>query len=218
MTDYTTINTTNPAPLYPPSDYNTPNNQIPFSSNNANQNQSSIQLNQQQPYDDNGNIFTYTTPFGCSACLTLFLSISTLTGGTLLFFNMYFQDTDKLKWIIPFFINLIGFFLGITTLKTSIKIDLHSGIIEITDTKFFCCFNGHRKVQINDIKQIILKNYLKSVENGNNYNSKLIFKLVNGKEVKGFDISDDHEKEGRNAFEILRNVLPKNIPFEGNLT
>ena len=91
MTDYTTIDTTNPAPLYPPSDYNTPNNQIPFSQNNANQNQPSIQENQQQPYADNGNSFTYRTPNGCRACMTIFISISTLKIRYLTIFSYVFS-------------------------------------------------------------------------------------------------------------------------------
>ena len=130
---------------------------------------------------------------------------------------MFFHDVDNLLWLIPFFIALIGFILGVTTLETSINVDLYLGIIAITDTKFFCCFNRHKKVQINELKQIILESYASHKKHNPHY-SKLIFKLVDGKEVKGFDILDENKREGRNAFEILRNVFPKNIPFEGNLT
>ena len=50
MTDVTSQNNTNPAPLYTPpliNDYDTPNNETPYLQNNENQKQSSIQVNQQ---------------------------------------------------------------------------------------------------------------------------------------------------------------------------
>ena len=46
----------------------------------------------------------------------------------------------------------------------------------------------------------------------------LIFKLVDEKAVKRFDMMDDKKKEGRNAFLILRSIIPQNIVFGGNLT
>ena len=53
-------------------------------------------------------------------------------------------------------------------------------------------------------------------EYDSNY-SRIIFKLVDGKEVKGFDILDDNSKEGRNAYAILKSGVPQNIAFGGNL-
>ena len=47
--------------------------------------------------------------------------------------------------------------------------------------------------------------------------SRVTFKLLDGKEVKGLEIDDESKKEGRNAFLMLRNNLPQNIPFGGNL-
>ena len=220
MTDYTTQNNTNSAPLIPPltSDYNTPNSQTPFSQNNANQNQSSIKVNQQQPYAGNGISVTYRTPCKCVIYIIICHSLFLIILGTTIFIIMFSQNVNILIYLFPLIITLIGLLMGIcNTLGTSINVEPYFGIITITDKKLFCCFNRKRKVQINQIQQIIVESY---VSRGDEYDynySKLMFKLVDGKEVKGFDMFDDDKKEGRNAFVILRSGVPQNIPFGGNL-
>ena len=101
---------------------------------------------------------------------------------------------------------------------TYINVEPYFVIITIKDPKLFCCFNKKRKIQINQLQQVIIESYVShSGEHDWNY-SKIIFKLVDGKEVKGFDIMDETKKEGRNAFLILRSIIPQNIVFGGNLT
>ena len=147
MIDYTTRNNANPAPLFPllTSDYNTPNNQTPFSQNNANQNQSSIQ--------DSGNEIsvTYRTPCECVVYIIICNSL----------FLMFSQNEDILICLIPLVITLIGLLMGIyITLETSINVEPYFGIITIKDKKLFCCFNRKRKVQINELQQIIVESYV----------------------------------------------------------
>ena len=205
------------APLYP-SDYNTQNNQTPYSKNNSNQSNSTNQVNQKQPYSGRGNGInvTYRTPCRCWIYVMICHCFFLIIFGTTIFFIMMSQKISIWICLIPHTFTLIGLLIGIFgTYGTSINVDPYFGIITITDRKLFCC--RKRKVQINELQQIIVENYVfHGYEYDSNY-SRIIFKLVDGKEVKGFDILDDNSKEGRNAYAILKSGVPQNIAFGGNL-
>ena len=217
MADYPSQNNTNTAPYYQPltNDCNNSNNSTPYSKNNENQNPLQIQENQQNISKDKGNN-TYTTPkdscyYFCECIIYGLIFLGFIVSLTLFFIEFHPSCLGAL------FLSLIGFFIGLILPPNSysINIDTYLGIITITVRKFFSCFNKKKKIRIIDIQQVIVESYFPYDESLGR--SRVAFKLLDGKEVKGLEIDDESKKEGRNAFLMLRNNLPQNIPFGGNL-
>ena len=75
-------------------------------------------------------------------------------------------------------------------------------------------------MQINDLLQVIVQTDDKTTYKINRilyYSFVVIYRLSNGREVEGCSGIIDKDCEGRRAFRIIRNVLPKRIFFGGNL-
>ena len=215
MADFPNQNNTNTTPYYQQpltSDFNVSNNSTPYSNNN--QNQLQIKENQQNSSKDNN---TYTSPFDafqgcCQSCvysISIFFFVISLTE-FFITFNFAFLVGILPSLVFPISTALI--FQGVY----SIRIEPLLGTITLTRKKFFfSCFNKKKIIQINEIQQVIVENYIP--EDLLYGNSRVIFKLVDGKEVKGLDIYDKDKKEGRNVFFMIKNNLPQSIPFGGNL-
>ena len=90
-----------------------------------------------------------------------------------------------------------------------INISSTIGTIEIKKNKFLFCYNTQEILKINDVKQVIVQS--------ENSSFKIFFKLKDGREVEGCIYIDNKNGEGRKAFEIIRNNLPQNISFSGDL-
>ena len=70
-----------------------------------------------------------------------------------------------------------------------------------------------------EIKQVIMQSEITTNSEGQIFNIfDIIFQLVDGTEAKGCSHINNIGGEGTKAFNIIRNALPQNIPFIGNLT
>ena len=82
------------------------------------------------------------------------------------------------------------------------------------------CFSKQEVVQIKDLQQVIVQTDITTrykKYRGRYYSFKVIFRLSDGREVKGCSEIIDKNGEGRRAFRIIRNALPSRIVFGGNL-
>ena len=101
-----------------------------------------------------------------------------------------------------------------------IEIDNSVGTIIIRSKKIFFCFNKSNIININEVRQVVVKIDPKThyEVNGVHYNAfEIIFQLVNGQDVKGYSGVIDKNGEGRRATSIIRSGIPLNIPFAGDL-
>ena len=93
----------------------------------------------------------------------------------------------------------------------TIRIDTSSKTIIVKEKKICCCCNKKEIIQISDLQKVI-------VESDDETNSFYVyFKLINGRSIHGCSNSNGNG-EGKRVFERIRNVLPQNIAFEGDLT
>ena len=82
-----------------------------------------------------------------------------------------------------------------------------------------CCSKSN-SIQISEIRQVIIR-----IDHGTSYNIngvyynafEIIFKLINGNDVRGCSGVINKNNEGARAASILRNSLPQNIIFGGEL-
>ena len=145
-------------------------------------------------------------------------------GGSGILFLIYFtlQNTELYACYFPLIFIIVSIFVGsFMSPYRAIDIDNTSGTVTLTKAKVFSCFNKNEKIQINEIKQVVVKTdpkvtykFMKGI-----YNSfEVIFILSNGKQVKGCSGELDKNGEGRNCFSIIRKALPSKVTFSGNLT
>ena len=69
---------------------------------------------------------------------------------------------------------------------------------------------------MNDIRLLIVDSFMKSGEEEDFPYFKIKFILKNGKELEVYS-GPNNKEEGRIAFQTLKNNLPENMPFGGNL-
>ena len=123
--------------------------------------------------------------------------------------------------LIPLVFTSVAVILGsCISLYFSIDIENSFGTIIIKKVKLFFCFSKKEILQVNDLQQVVVQtDYSTTYEiNGVHYDAfEIIFKLNDGREVKGCSGVIDKNGEGRKAFNIVRSALPQNIAFGGNL-
>ena len=131
------------------------------------------------------------------------------------------QSQAILLAFIPLIFVVVATILGsCISLYVIINISSTSGLIIINKKKMCFCFNKQECVQINDLQQVIVQTdtTTRYTECGERYYSfEVIFRLSDGREVKGCSGIIDKDGEGRRAFQIIRNALPQRIVFGGNL-
>ena len=131
------------------------------------------------------------------------------------------QSQAILLAFIPLIFVVVATILGsCISLYVIINISSTSGLIIINKKKMCFCFNKQECVQINDLQQVIVQTdtTTRYTECGERYYSfEVIFRLSDGREVKGCSGIIDKDGEGRRAFQIIRNALPQRIVFDGNL-
>jgi len=123
--------------------------------------------------------------------------------------------------LFPLLFAVVATILGsCISLYVIINISSTSGTIIINKKKMCFCFSKKEIVQINDLQQVTVQtDYSTHYEiNGVHYDAfEIIFRLSDGREVKGCSGIIDKNGEGRRAFQIIRNALPSRIVFGGNL-
>ena len=221
MTDFPPPNNSNTSPYYQTNDYNTPLNNT-YPQNNPDMYQPPIQVN--QLYNSSGANAIYKSPLDFIVCVivTMFFIIGTGAAVLLFYFGISSGDTGQtLAGLFPLLFTLISCIMGsLVTVYSSINIQTYLGTIIINKRKMCCCFNKKEILQIDDVQQVIVQtDHSTSYEiNGVSYSAfEIIFKLRDGREVKGLHGVIDKDGEGRKAFAIIRNALPQNIAFGGNL-
>ena len=120
--------------------------------------------------------------------------------------------------LIPFLFTLIAIILGsCTNVYSIINIESSSATVIIRRKKMCCCFNRKHIININSIREVIVQNdgHTSYEINGVHYNAfEVIFILNDGRKIVGCSGVINKEGELRNAYNILRDALPKNIPFK----
>jgi len=208
------------APPYEPS---TAGN--PYQQNNPTPSPYQPLTQEKKPINNYGSNATYKTPFRIEIAIAtvLLLIIGFVVLVIMIYSSISKNDTKKIyKSIFPLIFALIGFILGsCVSLYYSINISANSGLIIIDKKKTFFCFNKQKIIRISDIQQVIVQtNYYVSYKiNRYHFGSfDIIFKLFDGREITGCYGVIDKNREGRRAFQFLRNALPQRIEFDGNLT
>ena len=210
--------TDNAAPYYQPS--TTP--EIPYQQNAQTPYQPPIEV--YQPVNSYGSNVTYKTPCNCIIGFIVVIFFIVGIGVSLLMITTGILNGDTksiLFGLFPLIFSLAATILGsCISLYVIINISATSGLIIINKKKMCFCFSKQEVVQINDLQQVIVQtDYTTHYEiNGVHYDAfEIIFKLSDGREVKGCSGIIDKNGEGRRAFQIIRNALPPRIIFCGNL-
>ena len=197
-------------------DYNESlNKKAPSSNNYSNQNLPPIQVNQQ--FSADGTIIIYKTPCNAGIFMMIFCYIYIILFGSVISFMMFYKKVTIYFCFIPLIFPLLGFSgLMFATIATYINYDKYFGTIIIKKKKSLFCFNRKKQIQLNDIEQIIVESYMESGEDNDFPYFRIKFKLKNGNEIEACHESNDNG-EGKRVFMALKNTLPQNTPFGGNL-
>ena len=212
----------NNGPYYKPL-YDSNSNQSPNypSQNTPNQYQPPIQVN--QPYNTPRTNTYYRTPINFILLLMFIALFITGIGVTAqIFSEMSPDDTQYIYFnFFPLIFTLAAIIMGsIFSLYHAINIETSFGTIIIKKVKICCCFNKKTVIQINELQQIIIQTDYStrySINGAHYFGFEIIFKLVDGREIKGLSGVIDKNNEGRKVFSMLRNAVPQNIAFGGNL-
>ena len=171
-----------------------------------------------------GSIVTYSTPCNCiiATVTTFFFIMGSSTFILMIALAIANQDGKfVLISLFPLFIIVFVTVLGSKfNLCTSITVDHYLQMVIIKSKRICCCFSKTNTIQIGEIQYVIVQIDHKTNYNinGVNYNAfEIIFKLVNGREVRGCSGVINKSNEGARAASILRNALPPNISFGGEL-
>ena len=164
------------------------------------------------------------TPCNCitGAIVTVFFIFGTTFFIVLIALAISEQDGKfVLISLFPLVFSIVATVLGIKyDLCASITVDHYLQTVVIKSKKMCCCYSGSNIIQISEIQQVIVQiDQTTSYNiNGVYYNAfEIIFKLVNGREVRGCSGVINKNNEGARAASILRNALPSNITFGGEL-
>ena len=166
---------------------------------------------------------TYKTPCNCvvGTIVVIFFIVGFGLFGVLLTLYISGGSIPIFAVGFPLIFGLASVCLGsCVAMNHTIEIDNSVGTIITKSKKIFFCFNKTNIININEIRQVIVKidpttNY---EINGVHYNAfEVIFQLVNGQEVKGCSGVIDKNGEGRRAASAIRSGIPRNIPLAGDL-
>ena len=172
-----------------------------------------------------GSNATYTTPFNCIVCciVVTFFIIGTTIFIVLLAIGLSNDSTTlTICSICPLIFTLIAIIFGIRfNISSTITIDNNLQTVFITSKKICTCCSKSNSLKISDIKQVIAQIDSSTHYEINDvpYNAfEIIFDLVDGRQITGCTGVIDKDGEAQRAISILRNSLPSNIIFIGDLT
>ena len=156
---------------------------------------------------------------------TLIVSFYLIGIGALVGFILLGIYTDSSFWIFMilfplFLIVLSSVFSCAITLYNSIIIDYELGLIITKTQKFFCCLSQTNSIGLIEIEQIIIQinQNIHYSNDGVYYNCfDVIFKLLNGNEIKGIDGLIDKKNESGKVIDFIKKNIPKTIPISGDL-
>ena len=184
------------------------------SNSTTNQNQTPIQVN--LPTNSDGTLILYKSANNCGIVMMVICYIFVIIFGGSISYLMFSRGVWFVYAMIPLIFPLIGIAgLIFSTTRFSINYDKFFGAIIIKREKSLFCFNRKKKIQLNDISLIIIESYMSGEDNDIPY-FRVKFKLKDGKEIKALSESNGNG-EGRQAFLTIKNNLPENTPFGGNL-
>ena len=156
---------------------------------------------------------------------TIILSFYIIGISTLIGFILLGKYTNSPFWLFmlffPIFIIILSTIFSCTiSLYNSIIIDYEVGLIITRTQKFLCCLSQKNSFGLIEIEQIIIqknKNIHYS-NNGVHYNCfDVIFKLLNGQEIKGIDGLIDKNNECGKVIDFIKKNRPNTIPITGDL-
>ena len=190
---------------------------------------------QQQPLNVNQNYnsfnmsgpdsnVTYTTPcnYIIGVIIVAFFIMGTAFFALIIFLAIYNEDA-KLIFVCPFplIFTVVSIVLGIRrNIYYTITVDHYLKTVNIKSKRMCICCSKSNSIQISEIRQVIIR-----IDHGTSYNIngvyynafEIIFKLINGNDVRGCSGVINKNNEGARAASILRNSLPQNIIFGGEL-
>ena len=166
-------------------------------------------------------IYIYKSPFNCFSFSMIF---SMFLLGIVLFIAFIILGINSDFWLfmlfIPIFILTLSLiFSCVSSLYDTIAIDLELGIITTKNNKFLFCFGQKQSFGLIEIEQILIQinNNIDFSQNDVHYNCfDVIFKLLNGKEIKGIIGLVDKNNESQKIIEFLKKTIPSNIPINGD--
>ena len=203
MKDFQTLNET---PYYENLNSGSTDNQ-----NYSSQHQAITPINQQNQNDVRDAIYKSPTDVGFYFFCCIFFFVGIFASSLMITIWLYEKEIVLiLTSPIPLIFTVVGSVLGINyNFSVNINISSTLATIKITHRNMFCCYNKEKIIHINEVQKIIY-----TVNDGT---FSINFKLSDEREVNGWINVNDKNLEGRRAFEILRNSLPKTIIFEGNI-
>ena len=177
--------------------------------------------NKVQPYPTP----TYSTPINIYILIPITIALMAGIGivSYSIFSTILYNDKSKLLiGLLGLFFLLIGIFIGSrSSILTSITVDYNLGVIIFKTKKICFCFSISNIIEIKQINKVIIKNDFKTtIKTGRrslHFAFGIFFKLTDGTKVEGCSGLIDKNHEGKKVFRFLKNTLPKNIIFTGNL-
>jgi len=123
--------------------------------------------------------------------------------------------------LFPLIFAVVGTVIGsISSIYYKITIDPISKMITINVKKMCCCFNKTIEIGMGEVQEVIVKTDPSTsyTINGVYYKAfEVLFKLIDGRIIKGCTGIINKGGEAKKAFSIIRNGFPSNIPFSGDL-
>ena len=172
--------------------------------------------------NNENKIYIYNSPFNCFSFSIIF---SLLFLGIILFAVFIILGIDSDIWLfmlfIPIFLIILSIiFSCVLSLYDTIIIDLELGLITTKNNKFLFCFGQKHSFGLIEVEQILIQinqniNYSKNYISYNCFD--VIFKLLNGKEIKGIIGLIDKNNESQKIIGLLKKTIPSNIPINGDL-
>ena len=167
---------------------------------------------------------TYNTPYNCvvGAVTTVFFII----GAALFIFMIALAIANQegkfvLISLFPLVILLVSIFLGSRfNVSHSIIVNHYLQTVIIKSKRMCFCFSKSNSIQIKEIQKVIVQiDHTTTYNiNGVDYDAfEIIFKLIDKREVRGCSGVINKNNEGARAASVLRNALPPNVIFGGDL-
>ena len=222
MTDIPSQNNVTSSPYYQPLKEDTASYEKPLNNNTPlnNEEQCPPPIQVKQDYNSSIRNATYESPFEYIICIlvVMFFIIGTFITIIIILIGIANNSIEfALFALIPFLFTFIAIILGsCINVYSIINIESSSGTVIIRRKRMCCCFNRKHVININSIKEVIVQTdgHTSYEINGVHYDAfEVIFILNDGREIVGCSGAINKDGELSQAYNILRNALPKNIPF-----
>lgn len=172
----------------------------------------------------NNGMYIYSSPFNCFAFSMVF-SLFSIGIGLFIVFIVLGIHNDLGFWLfmlfLPIFLIVLSIiFSCVISLRDKIVIDLKTGLINTKTQKFLFCFGQKNTFSLIEIEQVIIQvnPNLHYMENEISYDCfDVIFRLLNGKEIKGASGIINKNNECKKVIDFMKKGIPQNIPINGDL-